>query len=730
VPRQIGARRPGRSCPNRPSEHHGDNLPAVCAHGSALLRRAAQPRQDHPTTQTYDAFGNVATFADAGDVGATDDVAATIAYTNCQPAYIIKPNRIEVRGNGAVMRLREADIDCTSGNVRQVRQRLADLSAAVTDLTYFGNGNLQTVTGPANLNNQRYTLTYEYDPDAQTHVARITDIFGLSSQANYDLRFGKVQTTVDTNGQQTTNLYDAVGRLKQIFGPYEQSQATATLSFDYAAIETPAYDPQGNLQLLTLVPNAITRHVDKNADGQVKGTIDTILFTDGLKRVIQTKKDATVLENAAAPQDRMIVSGQVRFDAFGRTFEQRYPTVEPKTSENVNRAFNPGVDSVPPTTMTYDVLDRNLRTTIPDNTFTTIAYGFGPDRSGAPQFETVVTDANKNAGLPGAVKRTYRNVRELITSVKELNNAGAQTLWTSYVYDALKQITQVVDDKQNTTTVTYDNFGRRTVINNPDTGRTETRYDLASNVTKKITANLQAQAKSIDYNYDFSRLTSADGEVVTNEYDSGGNLAAAAGVKAVVASSQNHRYHYLQKLFYDKFEQRALVEQGNGVKTAYSYNDQTRRLSNLNAVRQGNTIFQNLSYSYDKVGNVLGLKNDVALPQANDYGGPSLQRFEYDDLYRLTKAQGVFPANVSAPTVDKNACAGVPTSHCRVYDLGMGYDSIHNIQAKNQRDTRYPPGNTQGVVQKKTDYDFTYLYAASGPASVRPHAPTHIGVRT
>jgi len=33
-------------------------------------------------------------------------------------------------------------------------------------------------------------------------------------------------------------------------------------------------------------------------------------------------------------------------------------------------------------------------------------------------------------------------------------------------------------------------------------------------------------------------------------------------------------------------------------------------------------------------------------------------------------------------------------------------------------------------VQKKTDYDFTYAYAPSGPASVRPHAPTHIGVRT
>ena len=769
------------------------------------------------TTHTYDALGNVATFTDTGEAGAADDVFATIAYTSCGPSYISKPNRIEVRGNGALMRLREADIDCATGDLRQVRARLADLSAAVTDLTYFANGNLQTVTGPSNRNGQRYTLTYEYDPQVATHVARITDSFGLSSQASYDLRFGKVQSTVDTNGQQTSNLYDEVGRLRQIFGPYEQGQATATLSFDYAPVQTPEYDSTGNVTLLTVVPRAITRHVDKDADGALKDTIDTILFTDGLKRVIQTKKDAAVLEPpASAAQDRMIVSGQVTFDAFGRTVAQRYPITETKASENVNGAFNPGFDStVPATTMAYDVLDRNTRTTIPDGSFTTLAYGFGTDRSGQVQFETVVTDANVNAGQRGAVKRTYRNVRELITSVKELNKSGTETIWTSYAYDALKQIVQAVDDKLNTTNVAYDNLGRRTVIDNPDAGRTETRYDLASNVTQKITANLRAQARAIDYNYDFNRLTSItypnflannvtytygtlaaagdangngagritritsqmgaeerkygrlgetvhekktvanstgplppfetffkfdtfgrmlritypDGEIVTNVYDSGGNLKSAAGVKRVDTQGQNHRYHYLHKLEYDKFEQRAFMEQGNGVKTAYTYDAQTRRLANLNAVRQANVIFQNLTYAYDKVGNVLGLKNDVERPTANTFGGPSLQKFEYDELYRLTKAQGVFQAAVNSGAVDQTACNGSGNSHCRVYALDLTYDTIHNILSKNQADTRFPPGGG-GVVQKKSTYDFAYLYAPSGPSSVRPHAPTHIGERT
>src|SRR5712692_5533264 len=476
------------------------------------------------TTHTYDAFGNIATFADDGEPGTTaDNVFATITYTNCQPAYIIKPNHIEVRGNGTLMRLRDANIDCTTGNLTQVRQSLADLTTAVTDLTYFANGNLQTVTGPANKTGQRYTLTYTYDPTVATHVASITDSFGLSSQATYNLSFGKVATTTDTNANQTTNFYDAVGRIASIVGPYEQGQATATLGFEY--------HPE------VAVPYAITRHVDKDADGNYKasGTIDTILFTDGLKRVIQTKKDATVLDQGSTSAvDKVIVSGQVTFDAFGRTVAQQYPTTEQKASDVVNGTFNPVADTVAPTTMTYDILDRNTKTTIPDASFTTIAYGFGPDRAGLTQFETVVTDANVNALLKGAVKRTYRDVRELITSVKEFNNSGAQVIWTSYAYDPLKQITQVVDNLANTTNIAYDNFGRRTVIDNPDTGPTETQYDLASNVTAKITANLQAQSKSISYSYDFNRLSAITypnfpGNNVTYTYGAPGAANNTAG---------------------------------------------------------------------------------------------------------------------------------------------------------------------------------------------------------
>lgn len=45
-----------------------------------------------------------------------------------------------------------------------------------------------------------------------------------------------------------------------------------------------------------------------------------------------------------------------------------------------------------------------------------------------------------------------------------------QGLTPRYEYDFLKQITQVTDDAENKTNVDYDKLGRRTVIDNPDTG--------------------------------------------------------------------------------------------------------------------------------------------------------------------------------------------------------------------------------------------------------------------
>ena len=99
------------------------------------------------------------------------------------------------------------------------------------------------------------------------------------------------------------------------------------------------------------VPHAVTRHYDSFRSPV--DTVDTVLFTDGLKRVVQTKKDQTV--NGA---DMMTVSGRVVFDFIGRVKEQRYPTASPK---GMDRTFIASPDSVTPTRYTYDQFGRTVR---------------------------------------------------------------------------------------------------------------------------------------------------------------------------------------------------------------------------------------------------------------------------------------------------------------------------------------------------------------------------------
>jgi RHS repeat-associated protein len=451
------------------------------------------------------------------------------------------------------------------------------------------------------------------------------------------------------------------------------------------------------------------------------------------------------------------------------------------------------VDSGNPNKNPSDVLDRTLQTKLPDGTITSIAYGFGPDRNRVNQFKTTVTDAN------GKIKESYRDVRELITSVKETNNKV--DIWTSYTYDPLKQIVEVKDAKGNLTRATYDNLGRRTSLSNPDTGTTQTVYDTASNVVTKITANLAAagatatgagQAKAINYVYDYNRLTAIhypnsignnvtytygaaslsnnlnqigrivrvtdasgfeeraygklgetvneirtiashtqgnsanspevyttqyhydtfgriltltlpDTEIITYGYDAGGNLATFAGDK------KGEHTPYLQSLLYDKFEQRTYLKLGNGIETNYTYKDTNRRLINL--MSQGSVAgkFQNLGYAYDNVGNILGLKNDTAIPAPSGMGGPTNMTYGYDDLYRLTSASGKFQ---SSPDKTRN------------YTLAMGFDDIHNIVSKTQADNLTNAGGTV-IPQKATSYDWSYAYGGT-----QPHAPTHIGTHT
>ncbi len=720
------------------------------------------------TTFDYDFLGNVTRFFDAANLDtAADDVESLIAYHNDTANYIVgKADSVVVNGNGTEMRRRTADFEIGTGNLLEVISFNTDGTQSVSTMGYNGQGNLISVQGAENANGQRYGLTYTFDTEVETYVTETVDSFGYSSSAEYDFRFGEVIGTTDINAQAITNTLDEFGRVVTITGPYQSSDATITFAYN------PRLDVPNSPEVYPAVDLswALTQHIDTYRD--LSDPIETVLFADGLGRVLQTKKDATI-HVAGTYTDKMVASGRVNFDFVGRQIEQFYPVEEALGAQGV---FNASYDAETPTTTTYDILDRPLTITIPDGSSTAMVYDFGPDRDGLTQFRTLFTDAE------GKQRETYADVRGLMTSVKEMNPSGGQpTIWTSYVYDPLKQITDVTDDQGNVTTSAYDNLGRQIEIDSPDMGLTTFTYDPASNLIAKQTANLAATGTQIDYTYDFNRLMAVtypeftdnnitytygapgaafnsanritsvqsqagfeerfygplgetvktiltvssdtganpetyateytydtwnrlqtmvypDGEILVNAYDSGGKLITIDGTKA------GYDYPYLKEMGYDKFGQRVFTRLGNDTTTNYTYTADTRRLDTLQTLsEQTGRQFQDMTYGYDLVGNIVTQANLAENTQNNLLGGATSYTYEYDDLYRLIGATGSW----SAPNNPES------------FTLAMSYDTIHNIASKTQEHL------VVDRVQKKTSYDWTYGYNGA-----QPHAPTDIGDRT
>ena len=208
----------------------------------------------------------------------------------------------------------------------------------------------------------------------------------------------------------------------------------------------------------------------------------------------QLLQSSVVYENGQAALTN-VVSGKVIYDGLGRTVRAYHPTTDTANA----LIFSTITDTIPPTIIHYDALDRQRAVWFPedDNTYLSnlFAYGFGNDLFGDKRFTTTVTDANNITSVQ------YTDPRGLQTKVTA---AGMAT--TQFVYNAMGELIESIDPEDNSTTYTYDMFGRVTQRNHPDAGTTSWQYDGAGNLRTVQTANLAPGGHQIFYNYQQGRL--------------------------------------------------------------------------------------------------------------------------------------------------------------------------------------------------------------------------------
>ena len=155
----------------------------------------------------------------------------------------------------------------------------------------------------------------------------------------------------------------------------------------------------------------------------------------------------------------------------------------------------------------------------------------------------------------------------------------------------------------------------------------------------------------------------------------------------------------ISEITYDARGQRQSIRYGNGTRTRYNYDPFTFRLSQLRTTRPGfdpgfpefhsglsNTnVLQQLSYTYDPVGNITEIYDEAYEPVFfNNQQVEPRSRYEYDALYRLTKAQGresATPATAPWQTEQEPIGAQFPVTDktLRNYTQYYCYDTAGNI---------------------------------------------------
>ncbi|MFC4476477.1 RHS repeat-associated core domain-containing protein [Flavobacterium chungangensis] len=660
------------------------------------------------------------------------------------------PVNSKVSMNGVTVRDFRAVYDVNYANhITQIKQNLNGSEWAVTDLKYDSYGNITQKTLPENYKKERPFYKYRYDDQFKMYVEEISDNFEYRSYArNYDSRYGIALETEDVNGYLIKKEIDEFGRLTKVQGPKEAATGQPyTIAMEYFPTTTVS---NGNI---TRTAYARTKHFDAQHPND---PIETVTFVDGLGRPIQVKKDGAITDNKTPDQqsDVMVVSGRAKFDAFGRVKAAYYPQTAPLGDWN---KLMDSFDSVEPTKTVYDVLDRPVATTLPDGAETKMAYSIEGDL-----LKTEVTDAlnNTNSSYANGSGLTMKTLDAnsvatqfgydgINRNISVTDAQGQQTLSkydladrrieviqpdagkSTFKFDALNNLLerQTANLEAKSKKITYEyEFNRLTNIHYPENPQNDVRYVFGSKNesqnrkgrlilmedatgAQEFSYGVMGEIESIrrtvivpnsaiatyvtSWKYDsWNRLQEMiypDQEKVNYTYNSGGLLQAVAGKKA-------YSYNYVNKIGYDKFEQRSYLKYCNGTETKYNYEPLRRRLDNMTVASgtgyQGNNtprMFMNNKYQYDKVSNVLNVTNSAA-GVANKMGGIMSHNYAYDNLYQLTSANGVYTG------------ADQKTAN---YSLEMKYDDLHNIVSKTQNVMQNKVTET-GIL--KAGYTMNYNY--------------------
>ncbi len=576
----------------------------------------------HIVNYTYDIYGNVLFKNDFGDPTVTGDESyARIVYDYNSGSWIVNTvaSTVSLDSDNSTVLRRTNYTNNAQGDPTGVRAYLSS-GDSTTNYTYDAYGDVIAVRDA-----RGYVTNYTFDTQTRTFVLQTLNALAQTSQATYDIGTGNVRTSTDANGYVTTNTYDVFGRPNKTIEPYD-TEASPTSQY--------LYDLNG------VTPEAveIRRKIDSTKNVTQK------YYFDGRQKLVQVKASAE--DGLYATQD-YVYDRENRLNATGNPYYASSSSYSDKNASNYYTRY------------TYDGADRVTRLTRTDNSHIDITY----NRNTTTRYDEL-----------GNRKDVVRDIRGNIIRVVEYN--GSQVYTTRYTYDGADQLLVINDSSGNVIRFAYDTLGRKTGMVDPDMGTWNYTYDASGNLIRQTDGRGTITELTYDGLNRLTRQNSTD-ETTSYTYDSPvkGTLSRVNSTETNLSYAHDQRLRVTQENLttggvtastsyqYDSmnhavnktlpngqsiltaYNVQGLLENMTGIVTDIDYNalgnPSGRSFSNglntsltyyadtlrLQQIRTG--AVQNITYTYDDVGNIESIADGVDL---------TVENMTYDDLYRLERA--------------------------------------------------------------------------------------------
>ncbi|HTM39199.1 MAG TPA: RHS repeat-associated core domain-containing protein [Terriglobales bacterium] len=551
-------------------------------------------------------------------------------------------------------------------------QTIKDAQGKITTLQYDQRGNRTAVIDALN---QQTTFAY----DSMNRLTSITypTTPATSTVFTYDTR-GRRTSVTDPNQKTTTYTYDDADRLTAVTDP--QNGMTQY-----------AYDTENNLTSITDAAGHITQY-DHDAQGRVT---QTTFPSSLIETYIYDAKG-----NLTSKTDRKNQTITYNYDPLGRLTSKAYPdSTQVNYTYDAASRLTTVTDPTGTYTYTYDNMGRLVQTStvysfISGKTFT-VKYGYDAasnrismtdpqNAATAYVFDTL----NRITTLTYPSRTSYTFTYDVLGRRTQLKRPNG--LATNYQYDPLSRITSILHQtgsKSLTTldgaTYVYDPVGNRTSRADKRTNVTSTfSYDPLYELTQVLQGATTTESYTYDsvgnrlsslgvspYNYDVSNeLTSTPGATYT--YDGNGNMSS----KATSSGTTQYNWDIENRLM-------SVVLPGSGGTVNFKYDPTGRRIQKSSLSGTTNYVYDaaNILEEVDATGNVLvRYVQSPAIDQPlAETRGSTTSYYQADGLGSITSLSNSSAALVNTYTYDSygklTASSGTTTNVYRY--AGREFDS-------------------------------------------------------